>query len=157
MRFQLAESRSKCELLEQSLRVIAQENFELETGKMRSSDPKAKTATPSELSAKNSVDDENVIEATMNMSIADTDQVDEFFDTADDPLTDDDNGTENENYDGESLALRSCYGSIDELTASIIEKVDTKSNEISIIDSKKSPIKEENLIKVIETDELGWR
>ncbi|CAF0709044.1 unnamed protein product [Brachionus calyciflorus] len=160
LKFQLAESRSKCELLEQSLRVIAQENFELESGKMRLPDMKMKTATSSELSAKASVDDDNILETTTNLSLAETDQNEEFFDPADDPLTDEENkddANDNEDFDNKSLAMISCYGSLEQLTTGIHTEGENKiQSQLSLVESKKIE-KVANLMDLIERDEFGWR
>lgn len=83
LKAQLAESRSKCELLEQSLRVIAQENLDLEAKKLRSNVKPSRAASPSKASAKMSTEDEIANDAGLNSSILgeDEDQLEEeFFD-----------------------------------------------------------------------------
>lgn len=79
LKSQLAETRSKCELLEQSLRVIAQENLELETNKIKH--PR-NTKSPSPMSAKESMEDDLTNEAGPSSRV-DSDnnsEFEEFFD-----------------------------------------------------------------------------
>lgn len=81
LKSQLIDTRAKCELLEQSLRVLAQENLELESKKLRNH-PNTSSA-PSPTSAKTSMEDEVGTEAgNQNCSIVESDnsEFEEFFD-----------------------------------------------------------------------------
>ena len=84
LKSQLAETRLKCELLEQSLRVLAQENHDLEVKKLH--DPNyrsvraSRNASPSPASAKLSTEDEIGNDAGLEVSISESNDLEEFFD-----------------------------------------------------------------------------
>lgn len=142
------ESRVKNELLEQALRVIAQENLDLELKKLKESGSGgviggkttrgpatgSRNVSPSPVSNKVSTEEEALDDQDENVgeeesSVINSD-LDEFFDIADDPLTDDDfdiggggaaatlkqQHSGEDNFDTNSLPLRSCYGSVGEIS-----------------------------------------
>lgn len=133
----MAESRSKCELLEQSLRVIAQENLELEADKDQSSRFNGKGSNFSETS-KASGDEDNLKERSPSSSL-DSDENEEFFDTANDDLTE----------DSLSITQKSLYDSNEDLKS--IKTDDNTSLNMAIV--KKTEIS----LDIMEKDEHGWR
>lgn len=135
MKAQLAESRSKCELLEQSLRVLAQENFELEADKSHSTGPNNKTSATTEAIR----DNDNLGDNISRLSTSDSDGTEEFFDTANDNFTEDD----------QSFASTSFQNSQEDL-----KSVTTEENTLVEMSNAQ---KTENSIDLLETDEYGWR
>ena len=135
---QLAENRQKCELLEQSLRVLAQENLDLEGKNLQETSSKSlktsRSVSPSPVSAQIQSPREDDEEAYLSDS-------EEFFDIGmvhkiccvlfdecdlislffvvveDDPLTDEDqeNKSSDVSTENQSLALRSCCDSLTEI------------------------------------------
>lgn len=63
----------------------------------------------------------------------------------------------NESIDNESLALRSCYGSLTELNISVTEKLQTKKPVEQILNSNHSQIVPVRQQSNIDVDEQGWR
>ena len=93
LKSQLVESRLKCELLEQSLRVLAQENHDMESNKLHQDNAKlgmsshatVRANTTSLLAAKASTEeeeeeDEEEIPESVNQSAQSSDESEEFFD-----------------------------------------------------------------------------
>lgn len=76
LKSQLIEAKHKSELLEQSLRVIAQENHDLESKKLHDDSKTSRNVSPSPASAKMSTEDELGNEAGNDMISDD----EEFFD-----------------------------------------------------------------------------
>ena len=154
--------------MEQSLRVIAQENLDLEGKNLHESNVKShktsRNVSPTPTSAKNQTN----LESTMHLSDS-TDQFEEFFDIADDPLTDeeqDNQDNENKSSDAstenQSLALRSCYGSLTDIKSNELnQNVNTSPLKLSNLslnsNDKNESKKPKEIVAKIDVDPHGWR
>lgn len=117
--------------------MIAQENLELEADNNQSPNFKEKDSALSETS-KASGDEDN-LRPRSRLSNLDSDENEEFFDTANDDLTD----------DSLSITQKSLYGSNEDLQS--IKTDGNTSLEMAIVKKK------EISFDVLETDEHGWR
>ena len=119
------------------------------------------------MSAKNQTN----LESTMHLSDS-TDQFEEFFDIADDPLTDeeqdnqDNQDNENKSSDAstenQSLALRSCYGSLADIKSNELnQNVNTSPLKLSNLslnsNDKNESKKPKEIVAKIDVDAHGWR
>ena len=176
---QLNETRLKCELLEQSLRVIAQENHDLEVKKMH------ETTMRSRKTSQNDQQNEMQNEGPDRADDMYNSDVDEFFDirkfpphfntnpiepaftafsfvsSVDDPLTDEEQDNENKSIDAssdtQSLAMISCYGSTNDLVSATTNmKKTTVASKKKATSATSSPdsLKESNMTRTASNGTL---
>jgi len=162
LKSQLIESRLKCELLEQSLRVLAQENHDMESNKLHQDNVKLTTQLAKASTEEEEEEDEEDIpneEDTVNQSAQSSDESEEFFDI--DPISDGDEEADKSSVQTEELDasnIRSCYGSIQDVS---LAKEDTNPTEAkSVVPIKNQLVvvdEKQKQMKIVERDFNGWR